>query len=145
MLRLLIAHFLNSTDDKHNMPVPNRHNSKGIAMIQKVRVQSFVLGLGVSAIFASQAMAADVYQGTAKFRSADGKQMAIPVTITVDKSLTDAERTAILEAVKAKPDGAKAVLAGKPQLGVIEANNTKVAIRYVYASSLVEGQNLTVI
>lgn len=114
-------------------------------MIQSIHKQSFVLALGMSALMAGSALAADVYQGTAKFRSADGKQVSMPVTITVDKPMSDADRLAIVEAVKSKPDGAKAVLAGKPQLGVIEANNTKVPIRYVYATSLVEGQNITVI
>ena len=48
-------------------------------MTPNTRVHWFVSGLGVCAFFAGPAWAADVYQGTVKFRNADGK----PVTATL--------------------------------------------------------------
>jgi hypothetical protein len=59
--------------------------------------------------------------------------------------MADADRLAIVEQVKSNPDSAKSVLAGKPQIGVIEAGDRRVPIRYAYVNPLVDGQNLTVI
>ena len=86
------------------------------------------------AFFAGQALAADVYQGTVKFENAAGKQVTAKVTVTLDRTLPDAERSAIVQ-----------MLAGKPQLGVIEVEDRHVPIRFAYAYPLANGQNLTVI
>jgi len=97
------------------------------------------------AFFAGQALAADVYQGTVKFENAADKQVTAKVTVTLDRTMPDAERLAIAEQVKSNPDAAKSVLAGKPQLGVIEVEDRRVPIRFAYAYPLADGQNLTVI
>jgi hypothetical protein len=97
------------------------------------------------AFFAGQVLAADVYQGTVKFKNATGKPVTTTVTITLDRTMPDEERLAVVEQVKSNPDSAKSVLAGKPQLGVIEAEDRRVPIRYAYAYPLMDGQNLLVI
>jgi hypothetical protein len=99
----------------------------------------------VCAFFAGQALAADVYQGTVKFKNASGKQVTTKLTVTLDRTMPEAERLATAEQVKSNPDSAKSVLAGKPQLGVIEAGDRRVPIRFASVYSLDEGQNLIVI
>jgi len=114
-------------------------------MIRTTRMHRFVSALGMCACLAGQASAADVYQGTVKFKNAAGKQVTAKLTVTLDRTLPEAERSAIVEQVKSNPDSAKSVLAGQPQLGVIEADDRRVPIRYATVYSLDEGQNLVVI
>ena len=114
-------------------------------MIRNTRMHWFVSSLGMCAFFAGQALAADVYQGTAKFKNAKGKQVTATVTVTLDRTMPDAERAAVVEQVKSNPDSAKSVLAGQPQLGIIEADDRRVPIRFASVYSLDEGQNLIVI
>ncbi len=114
-------------------------------MTPNTRVHWFVSGLGVCAFFAGPAWAADVYQGTVKFRNADGKPVTATLTVTLEQTMSEEERSAIAEQVKSNPDSAKSVLAGKPQLGVIEAEDRRVPIRFAHISPLDDGENLIVI
>ena len=114
-------------------------------MIRTTRMHLFVSSLAMCAFFAGQTLAADVYQGTVKFKNASGKQVTTKLTVTLDRTMPDAERLATVEQVKSNPDSAKSVLAGKPQLGVIEAGDRRVPIRYASVYSLDDGQNLLVI
>ena len=114
-------------------------------MIRTRRLHWLVSGLGVCALFAGQAMAADVYQGDVKFKNKAGKQVTAKVTVTLDRTLSDEERSAIVEQVKANPDSAKSVLAGKPQIGTIEAEDKRVPIRFASGYALDDGQNLVVL
>ena len=114
-------------------------------MIRTTRRHWFVSSLGLCAFFAGQAFAADVYQGTAKFKNAKGKQVTTTVTVTLDRTMPEEERLATGEQVKSNPDSAKSILAGKPQLGVIEAGDRRVPIRFASVYALDEGQNLIVV
>jgi hypothetical protein len=121
-------------------------NSKGTGiMIGNSRAYSVVLGLSACVWFAGQALAADVYQATAKFRNAEDKSTSVKVTITLEGAMPEADRLAVVEKIRSNPDSAKSVLAGYPKLGVIEADNRRVPIRFAYVSALVDGQNITVI
>jgi hypothetical protein len=115
-------------------------------MIRTTRLQRFVVSsFGMCALFAGQAWAADVYQGDVKFKNAAGKQVTARLTVTLDRTMPDEERLAIAEQVKSNPDSAKSVLAGKPQLGVIEAGERRVPIRFASVYPLDDGENLIVI
>jgi hypothetical protein len=122
------------------------HNLKGtVIMVGNRRAHWIVLGLGMCGFIAGQAVATDVYQGTAKFRNAEGKQVATKVTITLEKTMPDVNRRAAVEKIRSNPASAKSVLTSYPQLGTIEAENRSVPIRFVYVTSLVDGQKITVI
>jgi hypothetical protein len=108
-------------------------------------MQRFVSGLSACVFCVGQALAADVYQGTVKFKNAKGKPVTANLTVTLDQTMPDAERLALVEQVKSNPDSAKSVLAGKPQLGVIEAEDRRVPIRYAYVYALDQGQNVLLI
>ena len=115
-------------------------------MIRTTRMHRFVVSsLGLCTLLAGQAWAADVYQGTVTFKDAAGKKVTTQLTVTLDGTMPEAERLAVVEQVKSNPDSAKSVLAGKPQLGVIEAGDRRVPIRYAYVYPLDDGQNLLVI
>jgi hypothetical protein len=113
-------------------------------MIRNTRMHWLGASLSLCAFCAGQTWAADVYQGDVKFKNAKGKQVTTQVTVTLDRTMPDAERLAIVEQVKSNPDSAKSVLAGQPQLGVIEAGDRRVPIRYAYVSPLDDGQSLIV-
>jgi hypothetical protein len=114
-------------------------------MLRNTRVHWFVAGLGVCTFLAGQAMAADVYQGTASFKNKAGKKVTATVTVTLDKAMAEEDRAAIVEQVKANPDSAASALAGKPQLGTIQADDKSVPIRFASGYALDEGQNLIVL
>lgn len=114
-------------------------------MIRNTRMHWFVSSLGMCAFFTGQALAADVYQGAVKFKNAAGKQVTTTLTVTLDRTMPDEERLATAEQVKSNPDSAKSVLAGKPQLGTIEAEDRRVPIRFAHVSPLDDGENLIVI
>jgi len=105
----------------------------------------FVSALSLGAFFAGQALAADVYQGTVKFKNAQGKPVTGTLTLTLDQTMPEAERMAVRDQVKANPDSAKSVLAGKPQLGTIEAGDKRVPIRFASVYALDDGENLVVL
>jgi hypothetical protein len=101
--------------------------------------------LGMCVFVAGQASAADVYQGSASFKNKAGKKVTATVTITLDQTMLDEDRMAVAEQVKANPDAAQSVLAGKPQLGTIQAEDKSVPIRFVSGYALDTGQNLIVL
>jgi hypothetical protein len=114
-------------------------------MMRTPRTHRFVSSLALCALFAGQAFAADVYQGDVKFKNKAGKQVTAKLTVTLDRAMLDEERQAVAEKVKSDPDSAKSVLAAQPQLGVIEAGDKRVPIRFASGYSLDEGQNLIVL
>lgn len=114
-------------------------------MIGNPRAHWIVLSLAMCGFCAGQTLAADVYKGTAKFRNAEGKQITVPVTITLERPMPEVNRRAVVEKIRSNPDSAKSVLTSYPQLGLIEADKLSVPIRYSYSSALVDGENITVI
>jgi len=104
-----------------------------------------VLGLAAQMVVAAPTLAADVYKATARFTNSDGERVTAPVTIHVDGTTSEAERTALVESTRAHPESAKAALAGQKQLGYIEARDRRVPIRYAYVQSGGEGRFVTVI
>ena len=114
-------------------------------MIRTTRRHWFVTSLALCAFFAGHALAADVYQGDVKFKNKAGKQVTAKLTITLDQTMPDEERLALVELSKTDPEAARTALAGKPQLGVIEAGDRRVPIRFASVYALDQGQNLVVI
>ena len=114
-------------------------------MIRTTRMLRLVSIFGLCALLAGQAWAADVYQGTVNFKNAAGKKVTATVKITLDRLMPDEERMAVAELVKANPDSAKTVLAGKPQIGTSEANDKRVPIRFASGYALDDGTNLIVL
>jgi hypothetical protein len=96
-------------------------------------------------ILAGQVLAADVYQATARFTDAKGERASIPVTISLEATTPEAERTALAEKARAKPESAKELLTGLKQLGYIEARDRRVPIRYAYVQPGGDGQFITVL
>lgn len=114
-------------------------------MLRNTRVHWFVASLGMCAFFSGQALAADVYQGTVTFKNAAGKPVTATLVITLDKAMSEEDRRAVAEQVKANPDAAKSVLAGKPQLGTIQAEDRSVPIRFASVTPMDNGDSVIVI
>jgi hypothetical protein len=109
------------------------------------RMNKLVASLGVCAFFAGRVLAADVYQGDVKFKNKAGKQVTAKVTVTLERTMPDDERLALVDLSKTDPDAALSALAGKPQLGTIEAEDRRVPIRFASVYDLDDGQNVVVI
>ena len=103
------------------------------------------VGLGLYLFVAGQTLAADVYKGSAKFTSAKGDRVSLPVTISIDQATPDTERAALAEKARVNPASAKALLASQKQIGYIEANDKRVPIRYAYVSPAGDGKMMTVL
>jgi hypothetical protein len=102
-----------------------------------------VMGLGL--VVAGQAVAADVYKGTAKFKDASGQPATAAITISLDEQTPEAERTALVAKAKADPKAAKKMLADHKAIGYIEARDMKVPIKYAYVYPGGDGEFITVI
>jgi hypothetical protein len=96
-------------------------------------------------VVASQALAADVYTGIAKFKNAEGNEVSTKVTISLDGATPEAERKAIAEKVRSRQGSVKTLLAGQPKLGYIEANDRRVPIRYADVSNSLAGPVIRVL
>ena len=114
-------------------------------MLRNTRTHWFIAGLGMCAFLAGQAWAADVYQGDVKFKNKAGKQVTAKVTVTLDGTMPDDERLALVELSKTDPDAARTALVAKPQLGTIEAEDRSVPIKFASVYDLDDGQNVVVI
>ncbi len=114
-------------------------------MSKSSRSHWLVLGMGICVFAAGQALAADVYQGTAKFKNAEGKQDTAKVTISLEGATPETERVAIRDKVQSSPQSAKSVLAGQKQLGYIEYGDRRVPIRYANVSSSLGGETVSII
>ena len=114
-------------------------------MLRTTRTHWLVSGFGLCAFLAGHVWAADVYQGDVKFKNKAGKQVTAKVTVTLDGTMPEEERKALVEPSKTDPDAARTALVGKPQLGTIEAEDKSVPIKFASVYDLDDGQNVVVI
>jgi len=82
------------------------------------------------------------FKATASVK-APGKSASVPVTITVDKFVSDADRDKVVAAVKGGT--AQKALAGLPDIGTIAVGAKKTPIKYAYARSTGAGRLITVV
>ncbi len=78
--------------------------------------------------------------------SAPGKKASVPVTIHIDRFITDADRDTVVAAVKANDQpGTTKALAALPDLGYITLGEKRTPIKYAYARSTGSGRLITVV
>ncbi len=92
------------------------------------------------------AAAQERFSARAETKSADGKTLTAPVSFTVDRMLTVAERDAVLKALKEGGSAAgKAALAGLKPIGWIEGGKKRVPVKFAFARSMGSGRLLTLV
>ncbi len=105
------------------------------------------LGLALTFLAAGAANAEETWTARAELKTADGKVLTAPVTISLDRMLTIAERDALLAAFKSADAAAlKKALAAQPTLGYVEgAKKVKVPVKFAFPRSTGGGKIVTIV
>jgi hypothetical protein len=114
-------------------------------MIMRVRILSIaVLASAIFVLAPPVLQAQEAFTATASMKSEAGGATA-PVRITIDRLSTEAERTAVVEALKGGGSAAvKTALAGAKDIGMLEAGGHKTPIRYAWSRPTGSGRIVTV-
>ena len=89
---------------------------------------------------------AETITATASVKNASGASTNAPVTVVVDRFATDAERDALLAAVKSGGTAAaRELLAKQRDAGTIQVGAQRAPIKYAYARNAGAGRLITVI
>jgi hypothetical protein len=89
---------------------------------------------------------AETITATASVKNASGASTNAPVTVVVDRFATDAEREALLAAVKSGGTAAaRELLTKQRDAGTLQLGSQRVAVKYAYARSTGSGRLITVI
>jgi hypothetical protein len=103
------------------------------------------VGLVVASSRGTLAQGAETFTATASVKGPKGIVTA-PVTVVVNRLITDAERTTVVEALKkGGTAGVRDALAKMPAVGYIEVGGQKDEVQYAYARSTGDGRLVTVI
>ena len=108
-------------------------------------VAAVVTAGATSAVVLAQAPAPKTYTATATVKTAGGASMTAPVTITVSRWTTDAERTAAMAALKKGDAALKSALDGMPATGTIQVGGRSTPLHYARTLSTGSGMLVTVV
>ena len=105
------------------------------------------LGLALSLLTAGAANAQETWTARAELKTADGQLRTAPVTISLDRMLTTAERDVLLAAFKSGDAAVlKKALAAQPTLGTVEGGNkVKVPVKFAFPRSTGGGKVVTIV
>jgi hypothetical protein len=92
------------------------------------------------------ALGAESYTARAELKTADGKLRTAPVTVSLDRMLTTAERDTLLAAFKSGDAAAlRRALAAQTSLGYVEGGKVKVPIKFAFPRSTGAGKVVTIV
>jgi|KBSMisStandDraft_5_1062788.scaffolds.fasta_scaffold815436_1 hypothetical protein len=92
------------------------------------------------------AAAGETFTATAQVKSAGGVTASAPVTVSIDRLSTDADRDALIAAVKkGGTDSARALLLPRPPIGTVKVGANSTAIKYAYARPGAGGRVITIV
>jgi hypothetical protein len=93
------------------------------------------------------ALGAETYTAKAELKSPDGKLLTAPVTVSLDRILTAAERDALIDAFRRGDAAAlRKAMAAQASLGYVEGGNkTRVPIKFAFPRSTGDGKILTIV
>jgi hypothetical protein len=115
----------------------------GLGMIRACAVN------GVCVVFAAgllgQVVRGDTFTADAAVTRANGQKTSARLTATVQSFATDAERDALIAAVRKGGTAARDLLASRKDVGAIEVGSAKTPIKYAYSRSTGSGQLITVV
>jgi hypothetical protein len=104
------------------------------------------IGLAVLVCLAplARAQAAETITATAKVKTAGGTEATAPVKITIERFSTNAERAAILDALKNKgTEGLRSLLATRTQVGTIQVGGQTTPLKYISTRTTAGGRLIT--
>jgi len=92
------------------------------------------------------AAAGETFTATAQVKSAGGVTASAPVTVSIDRLSTDADRDSLIAAVKkGGTDSARALLLPRPPIGTVKVGANSTAIKYAYARPGAGGRVITIV
>lgn len=85
------------------------------------------------------------FKATASVK-APGKSVSVPITIRIDRLISDADRDKVVAAVKAQQSGEpQKTLAALPDIGLIKVGAIETPVKYAYARATGAGRMITVV
>ena len=114
---------------------------KGPAFIARL----VAVSVAAVAPIALSAQGAATYTATANVKTAAGASVTAPVTVTVTRWTTDAERTKVLDALKAGGSALKTTLEAMPSAGTIEVGGRKTTLRFARILNTGGGKLVTLV
>jgi hypothetical protein len=90
------------------------------------------------------AQAGATFKATASVKS-PGKSASVPVTIRIDRFVTDADREKVAATLKGPAGETQKTLAAMPDVGYIAVGERKTPVKYAYARSTGGGRLITVV
>src|SRR4051794_30400617 len=100
----------------------------------------------LSLVPVAQTAAAETLSATAQVKTAGGTSASAPLTIVIERFATDAERDALLAAVKkGGTAAARALLLPRTPVGTVKVGSSSTEIKYAYARSTGGGRLITVV
>jgi len=104
-----------------------------------------ILGVVIAVAGLAAQGAGETFTATASV-SSPGKKASVPVTIHVDRFITDAERDKVVAVVKGNDNAATVkALAALPNIGYISLGEKRTPIKYAYARPSGDGRLVTVV
>ena len=118
-----------------------RMGSEWGAMLVAVAVTAGATG----AVVTAQAPAPKTYTATATVKTAGGATISAPVTVTISRWTTDAERTTALAALKKGDAALKTALAAMPATGTIQVGGRSTPLHFARTLDTGGGTLVTVL
>jgi len=113
-------------------------------LISVVRAFSIGLLTLVGTVTSARAQAPETMTAVANVRTASGGNASAPVTIVIQRFATDADRDALVAAVKKSgTTGARELLAKHSDVGSIQVGTKRTPVKYAYARTTGSGRLLT--
>lgn len=113
---------------------------------QQRAAHSFLMSATALACCAIAAMAqGEVYTATAAVTAAGGTSVSSPVTVTIHRFASEADRAVLIATVKkGGTEGAQKWMAGRPDAGTLQLGARKAAIKFAYKTTATDGALITV-
>ena len=106
-------------------------------------VAALVVAAPLLAAAPASAQVPVTFSATASVKGPSGSGSR-PVTIRIDKFVSDADRDAVIAVIKAKKPGETLkALTAKPDIGYVEVGDKRTPIKYAYARSTGDGRLIT--
>jgi hypothetical protein len=116
-----------------------------LQLFKVVRVYMVSL-LALSTVTASaRAQAPETFTATASVKSATGESGSAPITVVVERFASDAEREALIAAVKKGGTAARDLLVKRADLGTLQLGTRRIGIKYAYARETAAGRLITAV
>ena len=104
-----------------------------------------MIGMATSDVRPARAQAPQTYTATATVKTAGGATVTAPVTVTITRWTTDAERTKAIAALKQGEAALKTALAAMPETGTIQVGGRTTPLHFARSMDTGGGKLVTLV